>query len=316
MIPPPPRRGREGTRGRLKRMLYILAAIYIGWCLLLYTQQDRMMFPRDMLNAPSPEAAIPRSVERLWIEPEPGGGVRVEAWLLRARVDLDGRAPAVVMMHGNAELIDECTGDAVRWNLRGRHVLLCEYRGYGRSTGRPSQRAIVGDAAAFYDLLAARPDVDPSDILVHGRSLGAAAAAQLAVARPAAGVVLESPFRSATSFAARFGVPPFLVKNPFRTTRAIAATDAPVIILHSRDDEIIPISHARALKRARPDATLVELTGGHNSGISGRAEYWAAIDAWLGSRRVTPPAPGPLPPSRPAPPAPSDASPSRGRRRR
>jgi len=263
-------------------MLSILAVIYIGWCLLLYTQQDRMMFPRDMLSAPTPEAAIPRSVERLWIEPEPG--VRVEAWLLRAPVGLDGRAPAVVMMHGNAELIDECTGDAVRWNLRGRHVLLCEYRGYGRSTGRPSQKGIVGDAAAFYDLLAARPDVDPSNILVHGRSLGAAVAAQLAVVRPAAGIVLESPFRSATSFAARFGVPPFLVKNPFRTTRALRSTPAPVIILHSAEDEIIPISHARALKRARPDATLVELTGGHNSGISTRAEYWNAIDAWLAPR--------------------------------
>src|SRR5690606_28644637 len=70
---------------------------------------------------------------------------RVEAWLLRARVDPDARAPAVIMFHGNAELIDECTGDAARWNIRGRHVLLCEYHGYGRSTGHPSQRAIVGD---------------------------------------------------------------------------------------------------------------------------------------------------------------------------
>jgi fermentation-respiration switch protein FrsA (DUF1100 family) len=162
--------------------------------------------------------------------------------------------------------------------------LLIEYRGYGRSTGSPGERAIVSDAADFYDVLAARPDVDSARILVHGRSLGAGVAAQLAACRPVRGVVLESAFRSAASFAARFGAPSFIMKSPFRTDRVLPGVKAPVLLLHSRDDEIIPFTHAQALLRARPDATLVELRGGHNSGLSSTPGYWNAIDAWLSER--------------------------------
>lgn len=270
-------------RKRVRRMVYIIAAIYVAWCVLLYTQQDRMMFPRDLTNQPVPEAAIPRTVERVWLGER--DRPKVEAWFIRSSAATSDRGPAVMIMHGNAELIDDCLGDADRWTMRGYHVMIVEYRGYGRSEGTPAQDGIVADMQAGFDLLTARPEVDSARVIVHGRSLGAAVAAQLAASRPVAGVVLESPFRSATAFAMKFGAPPFLVKNPFRTDRALAATNAPVLILHSINDEVISIAHGRGLKKMRPDATLVELTGGHNSGLSNQTEYWDAVDAW---RRTLP----------------------------
>ncbi len=102
-------------------------------------------------------------------------------------------------------------------------MLLCEYRGYGRSGGVPEQAGITSDMIAFYDLLAKREDVDAARIYAHGRSLGAGVAAQLAAKRPAAGLILESPFKSAASFALRLGAPGFLVRapsGPIRCSRA------------------------------------------------------------------------------------------------
>lgn len=261
------------------RMLILLIVAYAGWCVFLYLVQDRLMFPRELATMARPESAIPPGIERVWIEPGPG--VRVEAWLLAADAEPGTRSPAVILTHGNAELIDECTDDARRWNERGFHVLLMEYRGYGRSTGVPGERAIVSDAGAFYDTLVARADVDPTRVYVHGRSLGAAVAAQLAAIRPVAGVVLESGFTSAASYAVRLGAPSFIMKSPFRTDRVLPGIKAPVLLLHSRDDEIVPFSHAEVLRRVRPDAGFVELHGGHNSGLSARREYWDGVDAWL-----------------------------------
>jgi fermentation-respiration switch protein FrsA (DUF1100 family) len=263
-------------------LLVIVALIYVGWCAFLYFMQDRMMFPRGMAAAATPEEIIPPTITRLWVATK--DGTKTEGWLLPFKTSNGERAPAVILTHGNAELIDDCLGDAARWNARGFHVLLCEYRGYGRSGGSPGQKGISADVAAFYDLLAAREDVAPARIYAHGRSLGAAVAVQLAAARPIAGLILESPFKSAASFAVRFGAPPFLVKSPFRTDRVLPTLRTPVLMLHSTEDDIIPVAHSRALKAVRPDATLVEMTGGHNSGLSNRREYWAAIDDWMRAR--------------------------------
>jgi fermentation-respiration switch protein FrsA (DUF1100 family) len=275
---------RAGVPSLKRRVLFWAAVIYAVWCGAVYMIQERFIFPRFMI-APATKV-IPRGVEQMWIDiGTPSRPARVEAWYLPA-FGAPAKAPAVVFFHGNAELIDFCTDHVRGWRERGFAVLLPEYRGYGRSGGAPGQAGIVADATRFYDALAARPEIDASRIIIHGRSLGGGVACQLAARRPCAALVLESSFKSVSGFAWSMGVPPFFVKHPFRNDRVLPTLDRPVLIMHGKDDDIIPPSHGRRLHELCPGSMHVELPGGHNDFPVDPRRYWAAIDAFLDQHHV------------------------------
>lgn len=260
---------------KLRRVFILLLIIYAAWLGLLYIGQDRMLFMPTLARA-LPDSEAPAGLRRLWLD-TPGG--RVEAWLrLPAQ---PGPAPLAVVFHGNAETIDTAQDLAESWLDRGYAVLMPEYRGYGRSAGAPSQAAIAADAEAFLAQAVAFPEIDATRAVYHGRSLGAAVAAQLALRRKPRGLVLQSTFTSVASFAARYGAPPFLVRNPFRTDRALAGLAIPVLILHGGEDTIIPASHARALAKIGSPRTLIELRGNHNDFPLDEDAYREAVDEWL-----------------------------------
>lgn len=264
----------------------MLAVVVYGvWLTLLYLKQDSMVFPRHYAGPALPEGRLPPRVESVWIEAGTGG-VRVEGWLLPAESPAVGdRHPAVIYCHGNAELIDDNMERATAWATRGFVVLLPEYRGYGRSGGAPSQRAITEDMVRFYDWLVARPEVDGSRVFVHGRSLGGGVAAQLAARRPTAGLVLESTFTSIASFAWGVGGVPWIVKHPFRTDEALRGYDRPVLIFHGREDDIIPVSHGRALAKMLPRAVYVETAGDHMNYPPDLGAFWGEVDRFVGKVR-------------------------------
>jgi len=233
-------------------------------------------------------AAEPRIVRR-WLAQD--DGVKTEAWLVRALPT--GRTPRglVVFTHGNAELIDHALHEAEAWTQRGYDVLLPEYRGYGRTPGTPGETRIVADILAHLDAELAANRARP--IVLHGRSLGTGVAAQVAariVERDGsteapttiAALILESPFASIASFAAGYGAPTFIVRNPFRTDQVLPDLACPILILHAREDEVVPIAHARTLGMLQPRAVVVELDGSHNSGLSADDAYWRAIDRLIG----------------------------------
>ena len=259
------------------RILRGALLVYAGWCLILYFLQSRLLFMPYAAGTGMDEEQIAAEpgLERMQVRHD--DGIATEAWLVRSRAQ-----PArglVCFMHGNAELIDYNLPEAREWTSRGFDVLLAEYRGYGRSPGSPSQDAIVQDTL---DAIAEVTREGTYPLLVlHGRSLGSAVAVQVALrlGDRCSAVVMESPFRSVASFAWRYGVPPALVKNPFRSDEAIPKLACPILILHSRQDEIVPFSHGEALASLNPSATLVALEGSHNSGLSLTRSYWAGIDA-------------------------------------
>jgi fermentation-respiration switch protein FrsA (DUF1100 family) len=222
------------------------------------------------------------SMER-WSLPIDGGPV--EALLLRAPGDQP--RPAVVHAHGNAELIEYWIGPLHRYrDPLGVHLLLVEYRGYGRSAGIPTERGITEDVLAFYDRLAALPHVDERRIVGHGRSLGGGAIGALAKARPLAGMVLESTFTSVPEVVP--WVPARFLPDRWDTRSTLRAFEGPVVLMHGTRDATIPFAHAERLAEAAPEAELVRFVAGHND-IPHDARYWGVIERLLTRAHALPP---------------------------
>jgi dipeptidyl aminopeptidase/acylaminoacyl peptidase len=192
-----------------------------------------------------------------------------------------------MFFHGNAEIADYLGPIVAGYGELGVHVLLMEYRGYGRSDGKPGQGVILEDAMFFHDLLASRPEVDRGRVFVHGRSLGGGAAADLARHRRPRAMVLESTFDSLAGHVSRLGLPAFLLRHPFRTDRVVAQADYPLLILHGVRDEVVPVSQGRRLNEAARERGVevryIEWDAGHNDfpPEEREAEYWAEIRALL-----------------------------------
>jgi hypothetical protein len=196
--------------------------------------------------------------------------VRLSAWWLPAPENAPEARPAVLFLHGNAGNIGHRLEKARVLLDLGFDVLLLDYRGYGDSEGRPSEKGTYRDADAAYSYLTGTRGVNPRRILLYGESLGTGVAVDLASRMPVGGVVLEAPFTSISDVAQRIfwflpGVVRLLVRNRYDSRRKIARIDAPLLLLHSRDDEFFSFRrHAeRLFAAAREPKRLVELRGTH-----------------------------------------------------
>ena len=130
----------------------------------------------------------------------------------------------------------------------GTGLLALSYRGYGGSTGKPSEDGLIRDAAAAYDFAAAR--YGPKRIVLWGESLGTAVAIALAAEREVAGVMLDAPFASAIDVGANaypFAPVRWLIKDTFRSDRRIARVKAPILVLHGEQDTVVPIRFGEKL---------------------------------------------------------------------
>ena len=269
----------------LRRMLVFLAIFYVAWCGFLYFYQDKLLFPVDMAPDPLP-LLYDATTHEITIDTEDGQSI---AFFIPALQSSPERpAPAVIFFHGNAELIDYQSTVVEGYRKLGCSVLLPEYRGYGRSDGKPGERVIVADALRFYDELVKRADVDKSRVVIHGRSLGGGPAAQLAGRRDCQALILESAFSSAAAMAYKYGAPAFLVKHPFRTDRVLETLDTPVLIFHGTNDDIIPVAHGRKLHDIARNGRYVEYDCRHNDfpGLDNEAAYWQEIAAFLKQARI------------------------------
>lgn len=259
-------------------MIYLLA-IYLTWLVIGCSLQRSILFPRSMAGGPGP-AAIPEDVEVFFIDSPQG---RVEGWFIPGDgVSAEAPGPIVIFAHGNAELIDHWPDGLRGYTRMGVSVLLPEFRGYGRSAGDPSQHAIGQDYKQFYDHVIERPEVDPSRVVLHGRSVGGGVAAQLASDRPSAALILQSTPSSIKRIAARFLVPWFLVRDPFDSVRVVKDYKHPVLVMHGSADQIIPPSHADRLAQAatNPGSRLILYDVDHNTLPPARA-YWSDIERFL-----------------------------------
>jgi uncharacterized protein len=238
----------------------VSALAIVAYLLLLYTAQRSVLFPAP--HAVGGESGLSLAGgQPVWLQLASG---RSEAWFLPSLPPSRGAGPLVIFAHGNAELIDFWVGAFDTPRSWGVSILLVEYPGYGRSVGRPSETSITAAMVAAFDWAAGRADIDRRRIVAYGRSVGGGAACALARERPVAALVLESAFTSVRSMALRFGLPGFLVRDPFDNLSVVRSYSGPMLLVHGEHDDIVPARHARELQEAARSAELHLLSCGHN----------------------------------------------------
>lgn len=270
----------------LARVLVLVAVVYGGYALLMALFQRHLIYPgRNLVPAAIP-SGIAAGAEQFWIITPFG---KVEGRFIPARKS--GPQPAVIFFHGNGELIDELSPDLDHLRRIGCSVLLVEYPGYGRSSGRPHQRSLNETALAAYDMLVQRTEVDPTRIISFGYSLGAGPAVSLAVKRPIRALVLAAPPASLRPFVHKRLLPSLLLHDTYDNAELVGAYEGPTLVLHGRDDAVMPFTHGQQVAAAARHGQLVALHADHADLLSTPA-FWDAVGAFLVRHtRITTPAP-------------------------
>lgn len=256
---------------------------------LVYFAQDRLIFfprPLDDRVRAAVHQAVPDAEE---IELATADGHRLHGWYVPNGAP--ARNAVLLYFGGNAEEVSGLALEARE--LQGISLVLVNYRGYGRSTGEPSERALYADALAIYDRIASRPGIGPGRIFLMGRSLGSGVATYLASQRRVAGVVLVTPYDSMaavgrTHYPLLWIAP--LLNHPFDSVGRARTIDVPMLALIAGADTIIPPRHGEALVKAwRGPATSVVLrSAGHND-IGEQPAYWPTIRDFLAAHSRTEP---------------------------
>ena len=194
----------------------------------------------------------------------------------------------LLWFHGNGGNIGHRVEEIMQMhNVLGVNIFIFDYRGYGKSEGKPSEQGIYRDAKAAIKYLQSRPDVDPNCVIYFGRSLGAAIAIHAATTNPPSGIILVAPFTSLSDIAAiRFPNLPigWLTKNRYNTISRIKYIHKPLLIIHGNLDDIVPLAHSSQIfQKANYPKTLKVLVGaGHNDTYSNDAlNYWNIVKHFI-----------------------------------
>jgi fermentation-respiration switch protein FrsA (DUF1100 family) len=209
-------------------------------------------------------------------------GVRLNAWLIDAGDD----APMVLWFHGNAGNIADRVDNARLLYGRGLSLFMIDYRGYGASEGRPSEKGINEDGLAAYDYLLER-GVTPENLIVFGRSLGSTVAIHLACQDKCAGVILESAFTNMADMAKKhFPIVPGTggFKLKFPSIDRIASIDDPILFIHGAEDEIVPYELGlRLFEAASAEKEFYTIEGAHHNDtyLMGGKEYFDKFEKFV-----------------------------------
>ena len=263
----------------LKWLMIAVALGYGGLLALMYVFQRSLQYFPDVRHVLPAEAGLPQAEEVTF---QSDDGERLLAWYVPARDD----KKLVLYFQGNAGGLD-LRADRFNWlTADGTGVLALCYRGYGGSTGKPTEDGLISDARAAYQFASAQ--FPASRIVLFGESLGTAVAIALAAERPVAGVILDAPFTSAVDVAAAaypFAPVRWLMKDTFRSDRRIANVSVPLLVMHGEQDRIIPIEYAeRLFALAHDPKRLVRFARGGHVNLDGFGapeavtEFLAALD--------------------------------------
>jgi fermentation-respiration switch protein FrsA (DUF1100 family) len=272
------------------------ASVIVGWVLIngfmFFAQPGMLFFPTARLDATPGDWGMDYQEVRLRTE----DGVGLHGWFIPG----NDSPLTLLFFHGNAGNISHRGESIGIFHRLGLNVFILDYRGYGLSEGSPSEEGLYRDARAAWQWLTTQRGFPPQRVILFGRSLGGAVAAKLASEVSPGALILESSFSSARDAAhSLFPLLSRLVWLRYRLDAAarVRMVRAPVLVLHSPDDEIIPYRLGRRLFAAAPEPKrFVDLDGGHNNGfLVSEPRYSEALDDFLAdlpgygsARRVQP----------------------------
>jgi len=270
----------------VKRLLTIvLVAVAAGILLVAVTVrviENHLIYfpPRFPEGFPSPRT-YQGEVEDLWLLT--ADGVRINAFYHSNPASKQ----VLLWFHGNAENIGYGLEHLRSLAKIGVNILAVDYRGYGRSEGKPDEAGVYLDADAAYDYLIQQRHFRAQDIFIYGHSLGGAVAINLASRRPCGGLIVQSSFTTARAMARRvFAIPliEYVVKSRFDSLHKIRDVHAPILIVHGTRDEVVPIEMGQQLFQAAPEPKRfypIERATHNNLMEVGGASYLACLQTFI-----------------------------------
>ena len=260
----------------LKWTLIVGLVGYAAVLVLLYVVQRALMYFPDSERTPPATAGLLAAEEILL---DTADGERLIAWHLPPR----GDRPVVLYLHGNGGTLSHRAERFRALTADGTGLVAIDYRGYGGSTGRPTEAGLLIDAETAYAFAASR--YPAARVAVWGESLGTGVAVALAAERPIGRLVLEAPFTSAVELAARrypFVPVRWLMEDQFRSDLRIASVAVPLLVLHGAHDKIVPIELGeRLFGLAREPKRFARFTEGEHEDLD-RFGALATVKTFLG----------------------------------
>lgn len=244
-------------------ILILFVVLVVGKLVILWMEQKMLYYPHKALES-TPES-LRLAYEDVYIQTQ--DGQKLHGWWIPAKP----KAYTVLYFHGNAGNISHRLHRAKFFQDMGWNLLIIDYRGYGKSTGRPDEKGLYLDAQAAYAFLMKEKGIKPKQLIVYGKSLGGAVAADLCAQQPAAALVLESTFTSTTNMG-RMMFPWFpvhlVLSQKYDTLSKLPRLKLPMLIVHGRGDDLIPFSHGEMLFReALEPKQFVPFWGEHNDEV-------------------------------------------------
>lgn len=245
---------------------------YLLFLLFLFLGQDSMLYipgDRTLRMKPS-DIGLKYEDVRL----ETADNVVIHGWLMT----VDKPKGVVIFCHGNAGNISHRVDNLRLFAELGFSVLIFDYRGYGQSSGKPTEAGTYLDGEAVYDYLVEVKEIKPEKIVVFGRSMGAAIATYIASKRKCGGLIIESAFTSVPDIGQQLY--PFLPvrllsRYSYDSKARLKTIHCPVLVAHSPNDEIIPFSHGEQLFQvANQPKSFLTMKGGHNDGYYTTGKYY------------------------------------------
>jgi alpha-beta hydrolase superfamily lysophospholipase len=261
-------------------ILILVGVAYLAANFIIYFAQERFLFKPEKLPKDFQFKYPNLNFQEYNLEKEPG--VNINA----IHFHIDDPKGVVVYLKGNSKSIKGWGKFAIDFTRMGYDVMMVDYRGFGKSTGKRTEDSIKDDLQYVYDRI--REQVDEKYIILYGRSLGSGFAAKLASTNHPRMLVLESPYYSLAKVTKRY-IPfmpvSLLLRFPIRTHLWLKYVDCPIKIIHGTNDKLIPFKTAVSLSKIRAENTrLYSVIGGGHNNLNTFEEYHRMMEEILNSK--------------------------------